>query len=582
MILQALAAYYEKLAEMGKATRPGWCTAKVSYALNLTEKGELQGIIYRKKKEERGKKTVEVAVPITVPEMTTRSSGVSANFLCDNAKYMLGIDKENDEKSRKRAQECFEAAREKHLSILKNAQGKMAMAVKRFFENWNPEKALENPIIRDRLEELTDGGNLIFCMGIQEEAQKDEEIKSIWEKSYLEAESGDQGICLVTGKKGEIARIHRVIKGVPGAQSSGAALVSFNAPAFESYEKSQSYNAPVSKEAEFAYTTALNFLLSDREYSMQIGDTMVVFWAESGRNECRKVFWLSANPPKDNQKEIASLFEDIKEHKYINYDEEILDPKQKFYILGIAPNAARLSVRFFYQDSFGNILNNFSLHYQRMNMIKPSWEQREFLGIWSMLYETVNQKSKDKTPVPNMAAMVLRSIVSGGQYPQSLYLDTLMRIRAEQGEVNWGRASIIKAFLIQNYKWKEGEEYMALNEESKDTAYVLGRLFFALEAVQMEANPDIKATIRDRYFNSACTAPASVFPVLFRLKNSHMKKIERDKGSSKKYYEYLFTDITGKLDDIEFPAQLTLKEQGKFILGYYHQKQKKYEKREEK
>lgn len=151
-------------------------------------------------------------------------------------------------------------------------------------------------------------------------------------------------------------------------------------------------------------------------------------------------------------------------------------------------------------------------------MVKPSWEQREFLGIWSMLYETVNQKSKDKTPVPNMAAMVLRSIVSGGQYPQSLYLDTLMRIRAEQGEVNWGRASIIKAFLIQNYKWKEGEEYMALNEESKDTAYVLGRLFFALEAVQMEANPDIKATIRDRYFNSACTAPASVFPVLFRLK----------------------------------------------------------------
>lgn len=133
----------KSLQKWGKATRPGWCTAKVSYALNLTEKGELQGIIYRKKKEERGKKTVEVAVPITVPEMTTRSSGVSANFLCDNAKYMLGIDKENDEKSRKRAQECFEAAREKHLSILKNAQGKMAMAVKRFFENWNPEKAFE-------------------------------------------------------------------------------------------------------------------------------------------------------------------------------------------------------------------------------------------------------------------------------------------------------------------------------------------------------------------------------------------------------------------------------------------------------
>lgn len=202
------------------------------------------------------------------------------------------------------------------------------------------------------------------------------------------------------------------------------------------------------------------------------------------------------------------------------------------------------------------------------------------MGVRDMLSETVNQNSKDKSPVPNMAAFVLQAILSDARYPASLYTDVLIRIRAEQGNVTWGRAGIIKAYLIRNGNWKEGENYMGLNEESRETAYVLGRLFSVLESIQMDANPGIKATIRDRYFNSACATPASIFPVLIKLKNSHMKKLERDKGSAKIYYEKLLTELMGKLD--EYPKRLSLEEQGKFILGYYHQVQKKYEKREEK
>lgn len=212
-------------------------------------------------------------------------------------------------------------------------------------------------------------------------------------------------------------------------------------------------------------------------------------------------------------------------------------------------------------------------------MVKPVWEDREYLGVRQMLFETVNQKSRDKSPIPNMAAMVLQAIISGTRYPASLYTDTLIRIRSEQGHITWGRASIMKAYLIKNYKWEEGEKFMGLNEESKDTAYVLGRLFAILEAIQMDANPGIKATIRDRYFNSACATPASIFPVLIKLKNSHMKKLEREKGSSKIYYEQQLTKIMGKLEN--FPRRLSLEEQGKFALGYYHQMQKKYEKRED-
>src|SRR5699024_2723031 len=211
--------------------------------------------------------------------------------------------------------------------------------------------------------------------------------------------------------------------------------------------------------------------------------------------------------------------------------------------------AARLSVRFFYQNSFGNILKNLSEHYERMSVVRPSWEDKEYMGIRDMLFETVNQNSKDKSPVPNMAAFVLQAILSGARYPASLYTDILIRIRAEQGKVTWGKAGIIKAYLIRNMNWKEGGKYMGLNEESRETSYVLGRLFSVLESIQMDANPGIKATIRDRYFNSACATPASIFPVLIKLKNSHMKKLEREKGGAKVYYEKLLTELMGKLNE---------------------------------
>ena len=576
MILQALVRHYENLAAQGKVSREGWCQAKVSYGINLSREGKITGIISLKQEKERGKKTVIVPDFRTVPEMVTRSSGVSANFLCDNSKYFLGIDAQG---SGTRIQECFQAARKRHLELLRGVEGEMAQAVRLFFENWNPQEAADCGPVKENWEDVTDGGNLVFCMGI-EEAQDDPMIQEAWEQARGESGEGPEGICLVTGKRSEISRIHRTIKGVPGAQSSGAALVSFNAPAFESYGKEQSYNAPVGKYAQFAYTTALNDLLSHRDYTFQLGDSMIVFWDESSKEAYQEAFIWSAEPKRDNQDVVKDLFDNLKKQWAVRVDDTAINPDQRFFILALAPNAARLSVRFFYQDSFGNILKNLAAHYQRMEVVRPAGENREYLGIRDLLFETVNQKSKDKSPVPNMAAMVLQAIISGSRYPASLYTDTLIRIRSERGTVTWGRAGILKAYLIRNYQWKEGGHYMGLNEGSREESYVLGRLFAVLESIQREANPGINATIRDRYFNSACAAPASVFPVLMKLKNSHMKKIERERAGSRIYYEKLLTEILEKLN--EFPARLSLEEQGKFILGYYHQMQKRYEKREEK
>ena len=456
MILQALVKYYEELVQQGKAAKPGWCQAKVSHAIELNADGTIKTIISLKKEEQRGKKKVWVPEPLNVPEMVTRSSGIASNFLCDNAKYFLGIDAEG---TNQRVIDCFHAAREKHLAILGEAEGEMAKAICLYFKNWNPEQAKKNPVIKEHWEELNEGGNFIFSMkGIY--AQEDDEIKKLWDKLQVKENSGKKGICLVTGQKTEIARIHRGIKGVPGAQSSGAALVSFNAPSFESYGKEQSYNAPVGKYAGFAYTTALNYLLSQREYQFPLGDSMIVFWAESGKEEYQKTFLSWMNPKPDNQKEMRKVFGNLEKGLWVDLEDINLDPNQPFYILCLAPNAARLSVRFFYQNSFGTIIKNISRHYQRMEIVKPSWVENEYLGVKKMLDETVNQKSKDKTPVPNMASMVLRAILEDSRYPESLYTDTLIRIRAEQGNVTYGRAAIIKAFLIKNRGWKEGDDSM--------------------------------------------------------------------------------------------------------------------------
>ena len=584
MILQALMEYYENLAKQGKLPRQGWCQAKVSYGINLSESGDIKNIVWLKREEQMGKKQRWIPQSMTVPAMVTRSSGVSSNFLCDNSKYLLGIDKDG---TGKRIQKCFEAAKERHLNLLQNASGEMAQAICAFFRKWNPEKAKENPGVMEKWEDITDGGNLIFCMN-EKYAQDDDEIGQIWDNNNKENVSDAEEICLVTGERTEISRIHRNIKGVPGAQSSGAALVSFNAPAFESYGKEQSYNAPVGKYAEFAYTSALNYLLSQRKYTFSIGDSMIVYWAEAAKQEYQDVLLALLNPVKDNQEEIHNIFENLRNNRPVVVDDIELNSSQKFYILCLAPNAARLSVRFFYQNSFGNIMKNLEQHYERMKIIRPSWVDYEYLGVDDMLKATANLNSKDKRPVSNMAAMVLSTILQDARYPASLYTDTLIRIRSEQGRVTWERAAIIKAYMIKNYKNMEGELCMGLNKECEDTAYVLGRLFAILEMIQKDANEEIKSTIRDRYFNSACTRPASVFPIIIKLKNSHMKKIERDKRSSKKKYEDILGEIMSKLELQSkyinkekglvwevYPKCLSLEEQGNFILGYYHQMQEK-------
>ena len=433
-------------------------------------------------------------------------------------------------------------------------------------------------------------------------AQDDPEIKAAWEEFYCQKEKGKKGICLVTGEQTEIARIHGLIKGVPGAQSSGASLIGFNAPAFLSYGKEQSYNAPVGEQAVYGYTTALNYLINTKDlkgypFRSALGDTMVVYWSESGKEEYQNAFADISEPTVDNQEIIRSVFDNLEKGEGIDVEGVLsgISPDEKFYILGLSPNAARLSVRFFYEDSFGNILRHLKEHYDRMEIVRPAMDSIKYLGTWRMLQEIVNKKSKDKKPPDNIGGAAFRAILSGDRYPETLYQAVLQRITAEQDDpdariykITRGRAAIIKAYLIRNTRLSEKEEItVGLNENSKSIPYNLGRMFAVLEHIQEEsADNKINSTIKDRFFNSACATPASIFPVLLKLKNSHMKKVERKNVGIKINFEKMLTDIQSRFpvtDDqmIAYPRRLSLEEQGMFILGYYHQTQKRYEKKAE-
>lgn len=596
MILQALAQYYETLAAQGKLDRPGWSDAGISYALYINDDGALEQVVSLKEEQDRGKKKVLAPRLMSLPAPVKRSSGVSPNFLWDNSSYILGIDEKGKPK---RSMKCFEACREFHHRLLDPIDSPGARALLAFFDHWNPAFAREHPALADKLEDILASANLVFRYKSQF-LQDDPLLQQAWQDYYNAAEDGPERVCLITGKKGAVEATHPFIKGVVDAQSSGAALVSFNAPAFCSYGQEQNFNAPVSKYAAFAYTSALNYLLRERRGVQRVGDTTVLFWAEDGSAVFQDLFagyTFGAPAPyeaKDLQETVKSLCQGLP----TLFDEFQLDPDMTFYVLGLSPNAARLSVRFFLKNSFGNFARSVQAHYERLEIARPS-SKDEFLPPWKLLSETVNQKSRDKAPVPELPGEVLRAILNDTPYPATLLNSVSLRIRAEcspspedrkkppynenTSPVTYTRAAILKAYYLKNPHKDVPKEVLtvSLNPNCTDVPYTLGRLFSVYEAIQSSANPGIKATIKDRFFNSAAATPGTIFPILGNLAQKHLRKLRGDNPGLSVFYEKQILDLSGILHET-YPPRLSLPQQGSFQLGYYQQTQARYEKKEEK
>lgn len=596
MILQALVRCYEALAGRGEREKEGWSPVKVSWGLELDADGQVKSLLLMGGTDAKGKQIPRV---MKLPDPVKRSSGVAANFLCDNSAYVLGVDAKGKPE---RTRGCFAACAQKHQDVLKDVRHPTAKAILNFFERWKPENAACHPAIQPNLEALLKGGNIVFVThdaeGELQLAQDVPEIRRAWDEAYANSDDAVMGRCLVTGEEGPIAILHPSIKGVMGAQSSGASLVSFNAPAFESYGKEnardnqgQGRNAPVGKYAAFAYGAALNYMVGHADFHGRLGDTMLVYWAEGAEPAYGSAFMAMMGMGGDDkneitQKELSGVMTALCDGYTVKWENVPLNPENRFYILGLAPNASRLSVGFFLQDSFGAFVTHYQKHQERLNIVRPAFDERETLSMWALLRETAI-KSPNKPPKfqRQLVEEMLRAVLTGSLYPSALYTQTEIRLRAEK-DINRGKAAMIKAYLLRNVVEQQKDQThiykevldVELNEQSTYLPYRLGRLFAVLEAVQQKANPNINTTIKDRYFNSGCATPALVFPTLLRLAQSHLSKIG---GGAAVYYDKMITELLGDVTQ-SYPPRLSLQDQGIFQIGYYHQKQKLFTKKEEK
>lgn len=572
MILSALSDYYSQLLSEGEIPEPGWSPRRVMFVLELSEDGKLQNVVASS--EKRGTVT-------EVPEQVKRASGIAANFLCDTSSYLLGIDSKDKPE---RAMKCFQASRELHHSLLDGVDSDCAHAILSFFDCWNPGDAPQNEALQRTGDEIFAGGMITFVVvgadGSLQRATEDVAIRFAWNQ-HCSSPSEDEPVmtCLVTGKHGPIARLHPSIKGVVGAQSSGATLVGFNAPSFESYGhtvgqgQGQGCNAPVSVSTARAYGAALNYLLADPGHRVRLGNTTVVFWSEKKDRENSLFFcnmFNGSSPDEEDadaiDKQISVVLKGLASGQPIAVDNIDLDAR--FYVLGLAPNASRLSVRFFLRDSFGRMLRHAAEHYDRLSLAHRFGPDR--LTPRALLNSVENEHAKGEVVSSVLMTGLLCAILDGGRYPEALYGNALLRVRSTR-EVTYERASLIKAFLLRNRGYTKEELTVDLNEQSEERAYSLGRTFAVLEQIQRCANSSV--TITSRYLDSASTMPSLAFPVLLRLSNKHLAKIERDKPGLAAYFSRLISELLGRGGSpISFPPRLSLDEQGSFLLGYYQQK----------
>lgn len=586
MILQALTAYYEQLVRQGKLSAPGWDDSfKVSYELRLNDAGQLLRVVPLLTEKTVGKKTVLAPRAMRVPAHEKRSSGFAANFLCDNSTYLLGADEKGKPE---RSADCFKACAKLHHAILDGVDSPAARALLAYFDSWDPAQAATNPLLQKQWKEITGNANLIFGYEAADHSHSfvndDPAIQNAWQTHYNDRSAdSDMGQCLITGKYAPIERTHPNISGVPGAQSSGAALVSFNAPAFCSYGHEQGDNAPVSKYAAFAYTTALNRLLADRSHCKHVGDTTILCWAENAEpvyQDAMSMFLFGADEAAGIQEnDVQAALKRLSAGQTVPFLEKELSPDQHFYLLGLAPNAARLSVRFFLRDTFGSFAQNLQKHTEEMEIDCSEKEKFCTLPIWAVVNETTRTvPGQPAKPSPQLAGDLLRAVLTGGRYPATLLNGVTLRIRAEQN-VTRGRAAVIKAYYLRNYPTELNKEvYTVSLNETTNVPYLLGRLFSVLEAVQKAANPGINTTIKDRYFNAACATPGMSFPTLLRLSQKHLRKLNDGLAA---HYDKQITELMAQLPESGFPARLSLSDQGKFTIGYYHQTQKRYAKKNE-
>lgn len=504
-----------------------------------------------------------------VKKSVGRSSAPVANYLYDNSQYVFGYSgKTGDMESLRKYFDVFKAKIREIYSMFPDNEA--MQAVYAFYQQEPSEmhKAMQNDPLWDEINKNLNKKYSIFSFLID----GDTDIVAS-KKELINAGGSDNdvagNICLVLGKYSKTVEVTTATM-IPGSQAT-AKLVAFQVNSgYDSYGKSKGHNAPISEEAEFAYTTVLNHLLrSDSRNKFMAGSRTFLFWASSNSEAAKKsedsLFALlgRAEDKRDDPNRriglIRSTFMSI-------YSGKLLANKDdKFYILGLAPNSARISVMYWNELPLCEFAFLISRHFEDMEIVDTREKKTPYVGLHSILGNiTLGGKSSDATP--SLPDAIVKSIFQGIPYPASLFQACIRRIRAEQS-VSIGRAAIIKAYLNRLSDKNKKMEIM-LDKDNQNQGYLCGRLFAVLDKIQEDAN-NIHS-IRERYMNAASATPAMVFAAILNLSAHHMEKLD---GAKQVYYERLKQEIISKLDADGFPAHLELQDQGRFFVGYYHQKQ---------
>ncbi|EHK89719.1 type I-C CRISPR-associated protein Cas8c/Csd1 [Aggregatibacter actinomycetemcomitans] len=585
MILASLARYYRRLAaendEVGNPKVPpyGFSEEKIGWILVLDKEGRLKTAMPHLTADKKPQPKW-----MSVPRPEKRTSGVKPNFLWDKTAYALGVEAnknkaEAKEKPFTSSEKTFTAFQQYHLELLQNSEDEGLQALYRFLQNWLPENFAAANLPPEMLD-----ANIAFSLEKPTALiHKRAAAQTLW-AGRLKSDEAVEGLCLISGENAPIARLHPAIKGVFGGQSSGGSIISFNKEAFASFGKEQGANAPVSEQSAFAYTTALNYLLRrENGHCLTIGDASTVFWAEAADNataQATEGFFAQVFTPPDDEQESAKIFnvlEQIAKGRPLQDIAPELSPDTRFYILGLAPNAARISIRFWLDTTFGQLAENLARHWQDLAIEPRAWKTPP--SIWRLLLQTaVLGKSENISPI--LAGEMTRAVICGTPYPLSLLSQLIARVRAD-GDVNGLRVAMMKAVLQRRFRKgliKE-EIPMSLNTESENNAYLLGRLFAVLERIQYQALGDLNAGIADRYYGSASAVPFSVLPRLLSGAKHHLSRLRKDKGGAAVNREKELGEIIAKLPET-FPRHLSIEEQGRFAIGYYHQKQSYFAEKE--
>ena len=602
MILQSLDRYYYRLLSEkdseGKAKVPdyGYSDEKIGWILVLNKDGEVIDAIPHLTIDKKPQpKRMFVPQSFKRPGTTPKPF-----FLWDKTSYTLGITA-NKNKATAKTQpyiikaDTFDSFKKAHLKLLKDTNDVGLRAFVYFLERWKPEHFALSPFNTEMID-----ANIVFKLDGQRKLLFEQPAaQALWAKwlNYVAADKWfeyqeeqesslfdesqqkspkEYGICLVRGDYEPVARTHPAIKEIWGGQSSGCSIVSFNGDAFESFGKKQGANAPVSEYAAFSYVAALNYLLQrENDHCLTIGDASTVFWAEAADNgnaKAEEAFFadiMDVSDGTENQK-VFDILQQIAKGRPLKEIAPELHEDTRFYILGLAPNASRISIRFWLNTTFGQLAQNLAAHWQDLAIDPCPWKTPP--SLWRLLIQTA-PLGKTENISPILAGEMTRAIISGTPYPMSLLAQLLARIRAD-GDANGTRIAMIKAILARKFRKgliKEGVP-MSLDKESTNRAYLLGRMFAVLERIQYQALGDVNAGIADRYYGSASAVPFSVFPRLLVGARHHLSRLRKDKPGMAVNLDKDLGEIIAALPE-NYPRHFSIDEQGRFSIGYYQQKQ---------